>query len=198
MPYKISSIQTPSSIVSVEPFSINYTLWNSTESPVSFGRMGYIPNEAIIVQLQSNQVNPLRTYYEPNSPVYKDSALEFFLQATLDNPNYLNFEINANGAILIQYGDSQNRTYLSNEQIKICCVHAEIKKESWNVILHIPLTFLTMFYPDLTLQKKHLFRFNLYKICESTEYEHYMSLTSIPTKTPNFHQPQYFADGLLY
>lgn len=198
MSYKIYSVQSMPSILLAEPFPIKYTLWNSKESPASFGRLGYITNEALIIQLQSNQSDPLRTYFEINSPVYKDSALEFFLQAELNNPNYLNFEVNANGAILVQYGESKNRTYLTEEQIKTCSVHTEINSKSWNIILFIPLSFLHIFYPNLLLQKDHLFRFNLYKICESVEHEHYMSLTSIPTKTPNFHLPQYFADGVLF
>lgn len=198
MPYKIASIPSASSITTAEPLSISEILWNSKEFPASFGKIAYIPKKAIIVKLISNQSNPLRTYYEINSPVYKDSALEFFLQAELNNPNYLNFELNANGAMIVQWGSTQtNRTYLPEEKIKNCIVKAEITEDSWNIFLHIPLKFLNFFYPNLILEKGHPFRFNLYKICETKEFEHYMSLTAIPTPAPNFHQPQFFADGIL-
>src|SRR5688500_5245900 len=61
-----------------------------------------------------------------NSPVYKDSCVEFFIGFD-DEPAYYNFEFNCIGAHLIGYGENnQNRRFLPSHvsrQIKYQAVH---------------------------------------------------------------------------
>ena len=51
--------------------------------------------------------DPLRTYTEDFDPVYRDSAMEAFFQFIPEQEVYLNFEVNANGALLAAYGPSR-------------------------------------------------------------------------------------------
>ena len=52
------------------------------------------------------------------------------------------------------------------------------------------------YYINLEVNAKGAF-FNLYKICELQGEQHFISYTFIPTKSPDFHQPAYFAEGIL-
>lgn len=57
-----------------------------------------------------------------NDPVSQDSGMEAFLGFwSEETPLYVNVEMNANGATLIQSGTERtDRTFFTEEQIRIC------------------------------------------------------------------------------
>ena len=65
----------------------------------------------IYLKLVCLEKNPLRIYKEDQDPVYKDSAVEAFFRFNSGDGSrqdiYLNFEMNANGAILAGYGKNK-------------------------------------------------------------------------------------------
>lgn len=93
--------------------------------------------------------NPKRVYYKQNDPVFEDSAMEIFLafpekEKPLSNEcMYTNFEINANGAMLANYGRGRkNRHSISKEQFALTGVKAVIEEEKWYLEVLFPESYL--------------------------------------------------------
>ncbi|MEG0108485.1 MAG: carbohydrate-binding family 9-like protein, partial [Lachnospiraceae bacterium] len=122
MKYLIKTIDDKSLLNTCHQFIIQYPLWNTTILPNTYGYLGFVPNDGFYLHMTCEESNPLRTYTEMNAPVFKDSAMEFFLQLSTDHvlsPIYLNFEMNANGALLGMYGDKrEKRNLFSYKEIK--------------------------------------------------------------------------------
>ncbi|MFQ9494474.1 MAG: carbohydrate-binding family 9-like protein [Dorea longicatena] len=111
---------------------------------------------------------------------------------------YLNFEMNANGALLACYGKNKmNRIPFTPDQIRKMKCSAEIREEQWNVNLTLPIEILEQIYGKLNLQEGSDFRCNFYKICETKEYEHYAAYRCVESERPNFHLPEYFEKAVI-
>lgn len=71
--------------------------------------------------LWCEEESPVIRYTEPNSPVYLDSCLEVFLRPFPQKNEYLNFEMNASGALLLQVGNERRgRRFLHAEDFPGC------------------------------------------------------------------------------
>ena len=83
------------------------------------------------------EADPLRTYIKMNDPVSQDSGMEAFLGFwSEETPLYVNVEMNANGATLIQSGTERtDRTFFTEEQIRICQPQAVIEKNCWKKLV---------------------------------------------------------------
>ena len=132
--------------------------------------------------------------------VCKDSAVEVFLafaekgKKLTNNDMYLNFEVNANGAMYAKYGfGRQGRVFLSDEIYKETGVNSVIEKDHWTMSLLIPEKFLKEvcdYLPDGSGKEIYC---NFYKISEDPAVEHYISFSPIDSEKPNFHLPVFFA-----
>ena len=134
-----------------------------------YGYIGFVPGEGLYIKLVCVEKDPLRVYKEDQDPVYKDSAMEAFFQFkgndTAADDIYLNFEMNANGALLACYGKNKmNRIPFTPDQIRKMKCSAEIREEQWNVNLTLPIEILEQVYGKLNLQEGSDFRCNFYKI----------------------------------
>lgn len=199
MCYFVRTISDLEDIHTCEQLPLTYPLWGTIYTPKSYGQIGYLKDFGLIVRLTCEETNPPAQYKSHNDPVYRDSALEFFFKPYKDDPNYLNFETNANGAVLTQIGkDISDRVNLDPFRTNACTVIPQISEDKWSVILHIPDDFLQKIYPSsYGCKKMDIFRFNFYKISESDENTHFISLTPITAPTPNFHLPQYFKNAKI-
>jgi hypothetical protein len=122
----------------------------------------------------------------------------FCFQPEKEAPCYLNFEMNANGAMLACYGNSRkNRQSLFALPHEGLCCQASIKESSWQVRLFVPITLLREVYPKLTLSKGSRFTCNFYKIKESEGLTHFASFAPITAPSPDFHLPAFFAKAVL-
>ena len=196
--YMFPTINNIDEITQCERYFVRQKLW-ATDYPFEvYGRMALIPGKEWVITMTTGESNPLRTYIHENDMVYRDSAMEVFLnfQPEDGRDRYLNFEMNANGAMLSQFGDRYERRFISDlcKQYVATCT-AMIEPEQWSVTLRIPLELINQLYGREVVKEEERFTFNLYKICESKEKEHYVSFTNIPVEKPNFHLPQYFANG---
>ena len=132
-------------------------MWNSKQEPKAYGWMGYIEGEGLFVKMVCEETNPKREYKNHKDPVYKDSAMEIFLAflekgETLSNEcMYTNFEINANGAMLANYGvGRKNRQFISDEQYKQTGVVATIDEDKWCLEVLFPETYLIYYLRHIT------------------------------------------------
>ncbi len=180
-----------------EKLPIAYKLWGTVSSISSFGQLGYVEDQEVVVKLTAVEKNPLTNYEQDEAPVYKDSALEVFLNFNIDKEQYLNLEVNASGALLCHFGQKGNRGPIAAKTDQKVIVQAKRMDTEWSVLLRIPHALIQDCFGDTKLRRGSKISFNLYKICESEENMHFISHTLIPTEKPDFHQPAYFAEGVL-
>nr|WP_296032793.1 carbohydrate-binding family 9-like protein [uncultured Dorea sp.] len=199
---EVQLIESEELLDTVEPFEITHLLWGTDQIPKTYGYIGFAKGEGFYLKLVCLEKNPLRIYKKNQDPVYKDSAVEAFLKFYSKDKSkqevYLNFEMNANGAILAAYGKNKTeRMPLKPEAVQKLQCKAEVKEDQWNVSLMIPIEILEDIYGDLELKEGTKFTCNFYKICETVENEHYASYKYVESKNPNFHLPEYFAEAVI-
>lgn len=135
-------------------------------------------------------MNPLARCTEHHEMVCKDSAVEVFLafaekgKELTNNDMYLNFEVNANGAMYAKYGfGRQGRQFLSDEVYKETGVNSVIEKDHWTMSLLIPEKFLKEvcdYLPDGSGKEIYC---NFYKISEDPAVEHYISFHQLTVRS---------------
>ena len=196
MTYNVSIINSPEELSNCSVFHVDQFNWGGTYRPVTTGRLGYIPESAFILEMECEETNPCRTYQEDGDPVYLDSAMEAFFCFSPEEPKpcYLNFDMNANGAMLACFGQArQNRTPFPKEIREGLSCHAQIGKDSWSIRLVLPVTLIKAIYPNAALRAGSTFTCNFYKIKEEGELTHFASFAPISSPEPDFHLPEYFA-----
>ncbi|WMJ90758.1 carbohydrate-binding family 9-like protein [Anaerocolumna sp. MB42-C2] len=180
-------------------FQIDHHLWEKEYKPVSFGQMAVLAGYGIIVFMTAMEVNPLCRFNQKDDPVYKDSALEAFLNFDLKNPDkgYLNFEMNANGAMLSEFGMYHNRKKIKDLISESAVCEAAVNETNWQVLLKIPMELINNLYQRGPLKSGEIFSCNFYKISQDPAMEHYASYAPVMSKVPNFHLPEYFEKAVI-
>lgn len=210
--YEIKTIHSKNDILSCNKFEINHFNWSADYKPYSYGYVGLLENKGLLVRLCCEEENPLCTYTEPNSMVYKDSAMEAFFQINPElNKGYINLELNSAGVLRAQFGETRDeRTFFTEEQMKQCEIrcdketlptsHKSHTQNMWWVEILLPFSIIDYFYGDGSaeeLKNGSTLRCNFFKLSESPEIEHYASYSPIDYPTPNFHMPEFFADAVV-
>ena len=179
-------------------------MWNSKQNPLVYGWMGYVEGEGLFVKMVCEEKNPLIRYYRHNDPVYTDSAMEIFLafpeenQALSNECMYTNFEINANGAMLANYGRGRkSRCSISEEQFAMTGVKAAVEENKWYLEVLFPEEYLKEICDFEEIKKGRSFYCNFYKISESEEILHFGSYSPIESEKPDFHLPVCFAEAVM-
>lgn len=204
MEYKVKAIHRREDIVQCERFDINHFQWNCVTKPQAFGYMGYLEGEGLYVEIRVLEKEPLRRCMHHHDMVCKDSAVEVFLafaeqgMPVSNDDMYLNFEVNANGAMYAKYGfGRKGRQFLSDEAYAATGVKSVIDEEGWTMSMLVPEDFLGNvcgFSPDGCGKEMYC---NFYKISEDPDVEHYGSFSPIESEKPNFHLPVYFAKAIM-
>ncbi len=191
-------------------FHVNNMQWNSKQSPLTVGRMGYIPGKGLFVFMKCYEQSPLRTMTRHMDRVCLDSAMEAFFAfpdrpimeheafAPDDNGLYCNFEINANGAMYAKTGRGrQGRMPLTENEFEATGVLAAIFPDSWEITFLVPMALLSRVADKNEFSPGDVFFCNFYKISETPAIEHYLSFSPIETENPNFHLPRFFAKAVI-
>lgn len=204
MRYQIKKIEDRSKIETCEQFAINQYMWESKQEPKTYGWAGYIEAEGLYVKMVCEEKNPKRELKNHRDMVCKDSAMEIFFafteedEALSNDSMYINFEINANGAMYAKYGKGRkNRKFLTEEQYEMTGCKAIVEEHKWSIEVLIPESFLREICDFEHVKAGKIFYFNFYKISESVEIEHYGSYSPIDSETPNFHLPVFFAEAVI-
>lgn len=134
-------------------------------------------------------------------PVYKDSCVEFFVDAFPDTgKGYLNFEANALGTFLIAFGpDRHHRTPLARTDLRGFAVSSSIKRPvdgdipggRWALAYRIPLGVFRKVY-GREIRSGVRAAANFYKCGDETETPHYGAWSPVRTPQPDFHRPEFF------
>lgn len=196
MTYDVYTITSMEDLSRCPTFPVDQFNWGGSYHPVTSGRLGLIPGNAFLLEMTCRESDPCRIYQKDNDPVYLDSAMEaFFCFAPKEPaPCYMNFEMNANGAMLACYGSGrQNRSpFPAGLRSGLSC-QARIDETSWHVLLTLPLTLVAAVYPQFVPETDRTFTCNFYKIKESEGLTHFASFAPIYAPKPDFHLPEYFA-----
>jgi hypothetical protein len=157
-----------------------------------------------VFHIDDRYVRSVRTGFQ--SPVYKDSCVEFFMQPRPDR-GYFNLEMNAGGSHLCYYVEDPTRTpdgfkkltRLSDEdgrQFRIrsslpATVEPEITEPlAWELNFFVPLPVLEKHVGPLGALSGKTWRGNFYKCGDELSHPHWAAWA--PVDALNFHLPRCF------
>ncbi|MBE3111460.1 MAG: hypothetical protein IMZ46_13310 [Acidobacteria bacterium] len=142
-------------------------------------------------------------YVKFQDPVYKDSCVEFFIDAFPESrQGYVNFETNAAGTLLAAFGpDRNNRKPLWPEDLSGFDVVSSIGGpcdgehggDIWTLEYKVPLALFLKIYGQEVLPG-HRATANFYKCGDETEVPHYGAWNPVDTPSPDFHRPEFFGE----
>ncbi|NOX17897.1 MAG: hypothetical protein GXO87_06405 [Chlorobi bacterium] len=178
----------------------NYLWMNNNYEPKTEVKICY-SDDFLFLFFEAFEKEIRATYTEINSPVYKDSCVEFFFNPFPElTEKYFNFEINPLGTMLCEFGRLRERTFLSVDEIReieiVASVTAPVKgfhgSDSWKIFCKIPTALFEKYY-----RKKISFgkaSGNFYKCGDETKFKHYGAWNKIVSRKPDFHLPEIFGE----
>lgn len=128
-----------------------------------------------------------------NDAVCRDSCLEFFLQPLMDDPRYLNIEVNAAGVAHIGLGEERHgRTRLPAlpEGMNICA--SRHRGGWWAVSYIVPTELIRSLYGRVPAPGDTM-RGNFYT-CDETIHPHFGTWSPVVHFQPDFHRPEWFGE----
>lgn len=173
--------------------SITASPWGGDYFPPAWAAAFYGERE-LSFHLWCEESSPLVRHTQPNSPVYLDSCLEVFFKPFPQNREYLNFEMNAAGALLLQIGsEGPGRRFLDPESFPGCYPRVQPfrKVSCWGATLRIPFAFLESVCGQSKPVDPAQIQGNFYKCGE--EPPHYLCWSPVESRVPDFHQPEFFS-----
>lgn len=201
MCYEIHTIRDKAELDVCPVFIVDKYNWGGNYRPVTYGKMAYIKEKCFIIQMTSEEKNPLREYVNHEDPVFLDSAMEAFIEFAPDTMKgtYVNIEMNANGAMLNRYGKTPpGRKVFTEFTNASCTCEAHIDDTSWSVQATISLQYVKDLFHRDSFEPGDKIRCNFYKLCaKDIPTQHYGSYTVIDNPTWNFHMPEFFADCVI-
>ena len=187
----------------VTPLAIDHFLWldNGYHPPVE-SRLCWT-DRFLHVRFRVEERRVRVRYMKFQDPVFKDSCVEFFIDAFPRlNRGYINFETNAAGTLLAAFGpDRSARTPLWPEDLADFEVAASIPgpvqgtygEGTWTVEYRVPLGLFKKLY-GREIFSGHRAAANFYKCGDETEFPHYGAWSPVATPDPDFHRPEYFGE----
>lgn len=161
--------------------------------PQSTVRFCAVKERGFYAYLETDEQPILARYFDRDDPVYQDSCLEVFLAPVNGRDEYINFEINPNGAYLSQFGRERNgRVFIKELTDKVPQVHAEKLENGWCAELFIPKELISDLYGcDFSVNTGEI-RGNFYKCADDSKTPHYAALFPVDSAALGFHNPDRF------
>lgn len=197
--YQVKIIKSMEQLKNCPVFCVDNYQWTKEYRPQTYGQMALLEDYGLVITMTTLEVEPLRRYTLDDSPVYKDSCMEAFLNFAPEDmeKGYINFEMNSNGAMLSGFGKDRNRKRLNQITSYHAICEAKIDEKSWSIILRIPMELIFDVYQKDVLKAGDIFTCNFYKISEDPSIEHYASYSPIESTIPNFHLPNFFSKAII-
>jgi len=139
-------------------------------------------------------------YADDQSPVHKDSCVEFFCQLP-DSEYYTNFEFNCIGTCSASRRKGRNddvQAFSKAEMLTIKRLPSIGRRAfnemqgnfEWDLTIEIPFILIGIDQKNLP-EKIHA---NFYKCADDTDSPHFVSWSPITTEQPDFHRPEFFGE----
>lgn len=173
--------------------------WGREYCPQTWASVTYIEDTGFHVHMVCMEKDPRAEYKNNNDPVYQDSCMEFFVNFAPDKTNqYLNFEVNSNGAMLCGFGEKRgDRTPVEQMGIQMPRVLADKKEDCWEISYNISMDLIKELYGVCKFEPGYVIKGNFYKCGDKTNKPHYGCWNSIEAPKPDFHQPGFFGRMIL-
>ena len=180
-------------------YPIDYYPWGGDYRPTAQGSIRLVDGKGFYVKMCCFEKDRQKTHKEPNSPVYEDSCMECFVNFyPEESEKYLNFEVNAGGIMLAQWGIGKTeRISIQELGLDLPQVKLTETSELWAIQYMIPLNFLKVLYGKCNITKGDMIACNFYKCGDMTPHPHYGCSAPINWEVPNFHLPQFFEKIIL-
>ena len=163
--------------------------------PETYMRFFAVKNKGYFAFMRSFEKPILKRYTKRDDPVWTDSCLEVFLAPVEGREEYMNFEMNANGAYLTQFGKCrESRIFMKDLTTLTPTVNAQIDEEngSWQIGLFIPESLISELYGVDFHVGEGKIRGNFYKCADDSPSPHYLSLFPVGSAELGFHNPAAF------
>ena len=202
--YEVCIFETESEVDwdKVKNANIETYKWVDSDKFNSFGKLVFVKDYGFICVLYCEEENPYVVYHNDGDPVYKDSAMEFFVSLGSEL-GYINLETNSVGARLQQYSKTQtSRESVFNVISDGISVEAGRENKFWTLTIRLTLEDIKVMYPEFdasVFKTGYEFSGNFYKIGTNptTGLRHYGMWKEVGGSSPNFHQPNDFGKFIL-
>lgn len=143
-------------------------------------------------------------FTELNSPVCKDSCVEFFVSP--NNRGYFNFEVNCIGTIHLKFGaERHNRVPIDKQLINLIETYTTLPKSvpiehsiAFNNEYVVAYKIPFLIFKDAAKAEKpvsgSLWKANFYKCGDETKEPSWGCWNKVETEHPDFHRPEYFGN----
>lgn len=187
----------------ITPLAVGHYLWlDNGYRPGVEARLCWTPR-FLYVRFRVEEKRVLVRFMKFQDPVYKDSCVEFFVDAFPElRRGYVNFETNAMGTLLAAFGpDRSHRTPLWPEDLADYEAAASVRHpvegehgaDSWTLEYRLPIGLFRKLYGE-EIVAGHRAAANFYKCGDETEVPHYGAWSPVGTPSPDFHQPKFFGE----
>lgn len=197
---------------------ISETIWDNIESidilNYPWDETGYKPNASVKLFYTEDEIRVKFTATEKeirinenefNGPVWEDSCVEFFFLPMPEEDNrYFNFEISAQGTLLLQLDHKPPvRHYMTYVNPNYFEIKSDVNKENyrdydnfkpWTIEYKIPFEFIKDYFTNFEAVSGKTLKANFTKCGDKTNIPHFGSWVNIDVKSPAFHVPQFFKE----
>ena len=174
---------------------LEFSNWDSKIHYDTFFRMCLVKNKGFFLRMRTNESELRAVNTERDGSVWEDRCMEFFISPFSHREEYLNFEMNPNGAWLCQFGKGrEGRVFLKSLTDREVCLKTETTPDGWNLELFIPGELISEAFGEEFTPKAGMLRGNFYKCGDLTLKPHYDSFAKMTTLPPGFHNPGCFAE----
>ncbi len=196
MEYFVRTVDTVDFSVAEKAYISNYK-WTEGYAPEAYAQLLYVKNKGFALKMTVAEESPRAVYNNYDDPVYTDSCLEFFVRFNKDMPEYMNFEMNSNGAFLAARRTSRHNKEPIHTLAELPVVTASKGNGSWSVETFFDLAFIkTLFGKDSFVSGDHFFG-NFYKCGDDTDIPHFGMWSPVDNPTPDFHRPEFFGKFII-
>ena len=172
--------------------------WTEGYTPYAFAQLIYVRDLGLALHMEAFESDPKSVYTMYNQPVYTDSCLEFFVNCNPDQPLYINFEMNANGAFLSALRPGRKGKQPIHELMSdLPAVMAKKFEDHWSVDAFFTLSQIKTLFGKDTFETGDVLLGNFYKCGDETPIPHFGMWAPIDLEAPDFHRPDFFGKLII-
>lgn len=172
--------------------------WTEGYTPYAFAQLIYVRDLGLALHMEAYESDPKSVYTMYNQPVYTDSCLEFFVNCNPDQPLYINFEMNANGAFLSALRPGRKGKQPIHELMSdLPAVMAKKFEDHWSVDAIFTLSQIKTLFGKDTFETGDVLLGNFYKCGDETPIPHFGMWAPIDLEAPDFHKPEFFGKLII-
>ncbi|MEG0295358.1 MAG: carbohydrate-binding family 9-like protein [Clostridium sp.] len=187
----------------IKPIKIETYPWDETGyKPATEVKLFYT-NDELRIHFTSCEKEVRVNENDFNGPVWEDSCVEFFfLPDPEKDDRYFNFEISAQGTLLLQLDNKPpERHYMDYINPNYFEIKADINQENykefsdfkpWTIEYKIPFNFIKDYFKDFKAESGNIMKVNFTKCGDKTNTPHFGSWVNIDNPRPAFHKPEFF------